>query len=222
MNTITLDGGVKRQLALPAAIVLSAHAALFLGFVSHPPVIQLSPQYAVIRVDPTPPPVMVESGSNANKPASGGPSQLQLPDIPNPISHGPDTTEIPITPELPGTSVGFRGPWSPPGGPGKEAISGMAPIDPDLLDHTPEVVRQAQPIYPFAAKIKSEGGEVMVTFVVDESGRVLNPRVVSSSDPIFDEPTLCAIEQWRFAPGTRHGVPVRFRMSVPVAFTLNG
>ena len=64
-------------------------------------------------------------------------------------------------------------------------------------------------------------GKVVVEFLVDEAGRVLNPHIVSSSDVIFEEPTLRAVEKWRFAPGTRHGTPVRFRMSVPVTFDLN-
>ena len=111
------------------------------------------------------------------------------------------------------------GPWSP-GNPGKPIGLGRPPVNPDMLDHTPEAVRQSQPIYPSNAKNTGENGEVVVTFVVDESGRVLNPHVVSSTDPIFEEPTVRAIGQWRFAPGTVHGIPVRFRMSVPVAFHL--
>ena len=129
---------------------------------------------------------------------------------------------IPITPELPDTSVAFPGPLSP-GNPGRPIGPGPGglPVSLEMLDRTPEAVRQPQPIYPSAARQTGENGEVVVTFVVDESGRVLNPHVVSSSDPIFEEPTLRAIGQWRFAPGTVHGVPVRFRMSVPVAFRLD-
>jgi len=112
------------------------------------------------------------------------------------------------------------GPWSPPSGIGDGTGPGGQDYSPDVLDHTPEAVRQSQPIYPINAKNTGENGEVVVTFVVDESGRVLNPHVVSSTDPIFEEPTVRAIGQWRFAPGTVHGIPVRFRMSLPVTFHL--
>jgi protein TonB len=60
----------------------------------------------------------------------------------------------------------------------------------------------------------------MVEFVVDESGNVLNPRVVSSSDRAFEENTLRAVAKWKFEPGRRDGRTVRFRMSVPVVFKL--
>jgi protein TonB len=221
MNTTTFDGGVKRRFVLPAAIVLSAHAGLFLGFVKNPPVIMLGSEYRIINDDLVPPPVIEESGQDVDKSAGGGSSQPHLPDIPNPIAlNHPDMPGIAITPELPGIAVAFPGPWSP-GNPGRPIGPVGLPVSPDLLDHTPEAVRQPQPIYPTDAKNSGENGEVVVTFVVDESGRVLNPRVVSSSDPIFEQPTIRAIGQWRFAPGTLHGVRVRFRMSVPVSFHLD-
>ena len=58
-------------------------------------------------------------------------------------------------------------------------------------------------------------------FVVDEAGRVLDPHVVRSNDPVFEAPTLRAVAKWRFEPGRKNGQVVRFRMSVPVAFAVN-
>jgi protein TonB len=221
MNTITFDGGVKRQFVLPAAIVLSAYAALSLGFVRKPPVVPPLLPHTIILVDPLPLPAIDEAGRDANKPANNSSPQPQQTEIRNPISSaGPDTSRIPITVTWPNARPVLPGPWSPPSGPDNAIGSGRPPINPDLLDRTPEAVRQPHPIYPIYAKNTGESGEVVVTFVVDESGRVLNPHVVSSTDPIFEEPTLEAIGLWRFAPGTLHGVPVRFRMSVPVAFHL--
>ncbi len=227
MNTTTFDGGLKRQFILPVAIVLSTHAALFLGFVKSPAMPHLNPSRSpeteskVIDV-PLPDEITVQKSDDPSHDSS---SQAQRPEIQNPISPDPtDKQEITITSEPRTMSpIGpIIGPWSPPGGPGNGIGSPEQTFSPDMLDRSPEAVRQPQPIYPLDAKNKGEGGKVVVVFVVDESGRVLNPRVVSSSDSVFEAPTLRAIEQWRFAPGTLHGVPVRFRMSVPVAFTLNG
>jgi protein TonB len=61
----------------------------------------------------------------------------------------------------------------------------------------------------------------VVEFGVDEGGRVYDPRVVRSSDALFDEPTLEAVRQWRFEPGRRNGRIVRFRMMLPVEFHLD-
>ena len=70
---------------------------------------------------------------------------------------------------------------------------------------TPEVRRKAP-------------GTVYILFLVGTDGRVENPIVQKSSDPIFEKPALAAIKQWKFEPGKRSGQPVRFRMRVPITF----
>ena len=77
------------------------------------------------------------------------------------------------------------------------------------------------PAYPFSLKADGVSGEVLVEFVVDESGRVLNPRIIRSTRTAFEGPTLSAVARWRFEPGTRRSKPVRFKMVVPVKFSLN-
>jgi protein TonB len=222
MNTITFDGGVKRQFVLPAAIVLSAHAALFLGFVSRPAALHLNPphrhetDFKLIDVPPIDETTLQKNDDQSHDTSA----QEQQREVPYPLPlDPPDRHEIVITPEIPIVSP-VTGPWLP-GNPGKPIGPGVQTFNPEVLDHTPEAVRQPPPIYPINAKNTGERGEVVVTFVVDESGRVLNPHVVSSSNPIFEKPTMWAIGQWRFVPGTVHGIPVRFRMSVPVEFRLD-
>jgi protein TonB len=223
MNTMTFDGGAKRQFVLPAAIVLSAHAALFLGFMCRPVALHLNPPHRhdpdsklidVPLIDET----TAQKGDNQSHDTS---AQEQPPEVhyPTPLDP-PNGHEIVITSKVPVISP-WTGPLLPPSGSGNGIGSGGQTFTPESLDHTPEAVRQPQPVYPINAKNTGESGEVVVTFVVDESGRVLNPRVVSSTDPIFEEPTVRAIGQWRFAPGTVHGIPVRFRLSVPVEFHLD-
>ncbi|MGH7959039.1 MAG: energy transducer TonB, partial [Opitutaceae bacterium] len=62
---------------------------------------------------------------------------------------------------------------------------------------------------------------VHVDFMVDERGHVVDPRIVRSSNRLFEEPTLRAVSKWKFEPGRRHGKVVTFRMMVPVMFNLN-
>ncbi len=61
---------------------------------------------------------------------------------------------------------------------------------------------------------------MLVEFIVEETGRVLDPRVLDSTDRVFEEATLRAVAKWRFEPGTRDGRIVRFRMTVPGVFSL--
>jgi TonB family protein len=70
-----------------------------------------------------------------------------------------------------------------------------------MLDNSPRTRAQAAPVYPSEARRQGLAGEVWVEFMVDEDGRVLNPRVVRSSDAMFESATLNAVLKWRFEPG---------------------
>ncbi|MEY4673906.1 MAG: hypothetical protein RL148_1690 [Planctomycetota bacterium] len=85
------------------------------------------------------------------------------------------------------------------------------------LDQKPRVVHQPGPVLDASARKKAPG-TVHVLFVVDQQGRVENPVVQKSTDPVFERPALAAVRQWRFEPGKRNGQPVRFRMRVPITF----
>jgi protein TonB len=85
------------------------------------------------------------------------------------------------------------------------------------LDQKPRVIYQPSPA--LNAKLRKKApGTVYVIFVVDARGRVENPVVQKSSDPVFERPALAAVKQWKFEPGKRNGKPVRFRMRVPIIF----
>lgn len=85
------------------------------------------------------------------------------------------------------------------------------------LDQKPRVIYQPGPALNKEVRQKAPG-TVYVIFVVDKQGRVQNPIVQKSSDPVFEKPALSAIKQWKFEPGKRNGQPVRFRMRVPFTF----
>jgi protein TonB len=85
------------------------------------------------------------------------------------------------------------------------------------LDQPPRVIYQPGPV--LSAKVRKQApGTVHVLFIVDERGKVENPIVQSSSDPVFEAPTLSAVKKWKFEPGMRNGQAVRFRMRVPITF----
>ena len=53
---------------------------------------------------------------------------------------------------------------------------------------------------------------------LDERGRVVSPKIQSSTDSVFDRPTLDAIKKWKFEPGKRGGKSVRSRMRIPITY----
>lgn len=85
------------------------------------------------------------------------------------------------------------------------------------LDQKPRVLYQPGPVLNKHIRQQAPG-TVYIIFIVDQRGRVENPIVQKSSDPVFERSALAAIKQWKFEPGKRNGQPVRFRMRVPITF----
>jgi protein TonB len=85
------------------------------------------------------------------------------------------------------------------------------------LDQKPRVIQQSSPVMSRQLRRKAPG-KVNIIFIVNERGRVEQPRVRSSTDPVFEKPALSAVKRWIFEPGKRGGKSVRFRMFVPITF----
>lgn len=86
------------------------------------------------------------------------------------------------------------------------------------IDQRPRAVYQVAAAYPSSLRAQAVEGVVTLIFVVDETGRVVNPRVEKSSHTEFEAPALDAVRQWRFEPAVRAGKRVSCRMRVPVRF----
>lgn len=86
------------------------------------------------------------------------------------------------------------------------------------LEKRPEPVSQVSPTYPPEFRKAKIEGMVTLVFVLDETGRVEDPRVENSSRPEFEKPALDAIRKWRFSPGMKDGQAVRTYIRVPMRF----
>jgi len=91
----------------------------------------------------------------------------------------------------------------------------------DAPDQQPKMLSAVRPEYP--AILKSAGliGNVTLDFTVDKEGRVLNPAVVESNDPQFEEPAIAAIMKWKFQPARKIGRPVNSQVRQVIKFTLD-
>jgi TonB family protein len=61
-------------------------------------------------------------------------------------------------------------------------------------------------------------GDVVVEFVVDKSGNAINPVVLHSSNPAFDESAINAVLRWKFKPATKNGKPVNKEATQDIRF----
>jgi len=86
------------------------------------------------------------------------------------------------------------------------------------IDQKPRVIYQSVPPYPADMRGRKVEGLVSVIFVVDETGKVTNPRVESSSHKAFERPALDAVKQWKFEPAIKGGQRVACKMRAPIRF----
>jgi protein TonB len=221
---------MDRSLLASATIAAALHAAVLLGYrpaSSDLPRAMVKPIIAVrefiLPTETTPP---EESLAETPVPDSA-PGALR------PIIPEPTPTELPSTHEISFERPRYHLSDLPldriplgPGGPGGVGDHpGMGPegiFNPRDLSNTPRVTVTARPIYPVEARQSGRTGEVVVEFIVDVNGYVHAPTVVRSSDRIFDDAAVRAVARWKFEPGRRDGRAVRFRMALPIVFTLNG
>ncbi|MBI1289389.1 MAG: TonB family protein [Flavobacteriales bacterium] len=78
-------------------------------------------------------------------------------------------------------------------------------------------------VYPEEAKSKGISGTPYVSYVVDQTGSVINPQVVrSSGNQALDQEALRVISLIKgFTPGRQRGQPVAVQFTMPVRFWLN-
>lgn len=75
--------------------------------------------------------------------------------------------------------------------------------------------------YPTIAQENGIQGRVVVQFVVNRDGSIVDPRVVRSVDPYLDKEALRVIKSMpKWKPGKQRGKTVRVKYTVPVTFKL--
>lgn len=84
------------------------------------------------------------------------------------------------------------------------------------IDQKPRVIFQAAPVYP--SGMQKIEGLVSVLFIVDQTGKVSNPRIEKSSQKEFEKPAIDAVKQWKFEPAIKAGQRVSCRMRAPIRF----
>ncbi len=212
---------MDRSLIIPLSIAAALHAGVLFGFkrgvvpaVAHvkstwieihaPPPVEDPPEEEKTseQKDPTLSAALVPRSVEPVTPPD--PTRMEIPPVPA-VDADPRLKDL--------KNVDFR--------PINVSRSDGNVFDPTMLDNTPRARVQIAPPYPFDAKHSGLSGKVLVEFIVDETGHVLNPHIVESTNAAFDETTLRTIVKWRFEPGKKNGRAVRFRMALPLEFNLN-
>ena len=75
--------------------------------------------------------------------------------------------------------------------------------------------------YPAIAKEKGTQGRVIVQFVVNRDGSIVDAKVLRGVDPYLDKEAIRVISSMpKWKPGMQRGKAVRVKYTVPVMFRL--
>jgi TonB family protein len=115
----------------------------------------------------------------------------------------------------PGTGAGTPVSGSPAGASqtlptGSAGIRRPVVVPPEALDQRPP------PWSPSLGLADGRRYHATVEVVIDETGRVVSARIIDSVSRAYDTSLLETVQRWRYRPGTRDGVPVRFTKVVTV------
>ena len=89
------------------------------------------------------------------------------------------------------------------------------------VDQPPKVLKRIDPIYPFLARRNNIEGKVMLRFIVDSEGNILEPEVTfSEPEGVFDDAAIECILKWRIKPAVKNNKPVDCIANQSIGFTL--
>jgi protein TonB len=128
----------------------------------------------------------------------------------------------PIQPPPPPGMVASKGainiPVNPPGANFGRGIKDL--FDINNLDQKPVARVQNPPQYPYEMSRAGISGEVVVEFIINANGDVVDTRVVRSSHREFEVPAMQAVQKWKFKPGRKGGKAVATKASQLIEFNL--
>lgn len=63
-----------------------------------------------------------------------------------------------------------------------------------------------------------QAGNEVIEIVIDEQGNIVSHTVLASLGPIADNKVLAALQNWRFRPATKNGIPIPSKQDVEYFF----
>ncbi len=90
-------------------------------------------------------------------------------------------------------------------------------------DRPPQLVHSENPIFPPGPRAAGNDKwalDIRVAFIVDQTGAVTAPTILSSTDSFYDSLVLECIRKWRFEPAMKDGRPVETKVVAPFQFRL--
>ena len=157
----------------------------------------------------------IERPTVAPQPVAGGEGQPVEPEgSPRPVSDGDtESNGVPVSPSSEATTLSKTEPASVPSEPDEPMRVGG-----DVKE--PVEISRVQPIYPEAARKMRIQGIVTLEAIISKEGTVKSVRVLRGVDPLLDNASMRAVQQWKYQPATFEGRPVPVYLTVRMTFGL--
>lgn len=232
---------LARERSTTALVSLTLHAVLIAALVLVPLFVQdsLPVPDASLRAFFVTPPDLAPAPPPPPPPAAARTSPRQQTAPPKPVEPGAFTAPVAmpdaIIPEQ-GLDLGVEGgvPGGVEGGIPGGVVGGVVGGLPTNLAPpplparvvrvggaivAPKLVKRVAPVYPELAAQARLNGLVIIEAQVDTNGVVKSVKVLRGA-PLFDEPALEAVRQWRYQPLLLNGERMEFIVVVTVVFNL--
>jgi TonB family protein len=82
-------------------------------------------------------------------------------------------------------------------------------------------VHFSEPMYPDMAKIQHLSGVVVLGAMIGREGAIENLTPIASTDAMFTDAAMRAVQQWRYSPYLLNGEPTEVDTTITVNFALN-
>jgi TonB family protein len=105
-------------------------------------------------------------------------------------------------------------------GAGSGGGTGGGPFRPGSGVSPPSLLREVKPDYTEEARARGIEGDVVMEIVVRRDGSVGEVKLMQGLGHGLDARAIQAVREWRFSPGTRHGVPVDVLVEVAMEFKI--
>jgi protein TonB len=145
------------------------------------------------------------------------PSLVDLPTV-VPVNAFTQPLQPPPPPGMTAAKGAINIPVNPPGANFGRGIKDL--FDINNLDQKPVGRVQNPPQFPYEMSRAGISGEVVVEFIINANGDVVDTRVVRSSHREFEVPAMQAVQKWKFKPGRKSGKNVATRVSQLIEFNL--
>lgn len=207
-----LHAGTQGRTGIVKALSLTFHL-LFLAWLVHSPAPIFVAPSAVTRGN---------GGTTVTRLYFGGRSGITQDHVaPLEKPHAAANRRLHLLPALPAkkragneTTASLRGDEGPAGSPyGSISYGSILGLE----------VRPALPIvYPDPVigtdALSGLVGDEIIEVTIDEQGNIIATRILQSLGPQVDQRVLAALEQWRFSPATKNGIPIPSKQDVHYHF----